>query len=524
MLFLLVGSNVSQAFAYTGGSDVKKPTMEAIVNFALEHPTGLMGLDTTGKVVDNYKVPYLVVPILTAPYFPGLLDDEENTNALNVIKTIRFIAGINHDVELNYEYSEKAQAACIVNYANGNLSHYPKYPANMNGKISTLGVEASKDCNLAKYTRANASLKFAILDGWMSDSDPANISTLGHRRWILNPLMGAVGFGIVSSEEDNVTYNAMYVSDESCRDDDYAGVCWPAQNMPVSYFKAGDAWSISMNETLNPNNIKVRLTKIDDFSSYDLKHWVFSSVASDGEFFVSNNHYGQTGCIIFRPDDIEKYSPGDKYLVSISGLDQEKSYTVEFFDLENFYKTEKPKLSSVSLDSDKTPVIEWDKVNNADTYDVYRCIRGSGGKYIKIASDIKETFYTDKTARPGIKYFYKVTAIREVTGRRYESIKSGYLRGVTVPLGSVTITKLRSSSKSVFIDWDKVDGRTGYRVFRKAAGASKYSRIADVKSSYYYDKTAVRGKKYTYRVRAYKTINGYTVNGKYSATVRAGRL
>ncbi len=526
ILIVLVTAALSagSAYAYIGGVQVKEPTQEDIVRFALNHPTGLVGLDTAGKVVDDYSVLYLISPILTAPYFPGILSDEENNNALNTIKTVRYIAGINHEVTLSEELSEKAQAACMVNYANGNLSHYPKYPQGMDGRLSTLGVEASRYCNLARYTKPNASLKFAILDGWMSDSDSSNISSLGHRRWILNPAMGAVGFGIVSSEADRVTYNAMYVRDDTGQDDNYIGVKWPAANMPISCFKAGDAWSISLNETLSSSNIKVSLIKIDNLSSENLRYWNFSKEGSDGDFYVSNSYYGQTGCIIFRPEGVEAYNAGDKYYVSISGLTSEISYTVEFFDMDNFYSPAKPKLSSVKLSEDNKPVIEWGEVENAESYDVFRCPRGGGANYVKLAEVTGERKYEDKTALSGVKYFYKVSAVREELGKRYASEKSGYLRGVTTPLGKAELTKIRPNQNSIFIDWDKVDGRTGYLVYRKAAGAAKYKLIASTDLSYYYDKSAVRGTRYSYRVRAYKTYNSYTVNGDYSEPLTAARF
>ncbi len=68
------------------------------------------------------------------------------------------------------------------------------------------------------------SLKWSILTGWMDDSDANNLSTLGHRRWILNPAMSMTGFGCVTGNKG--TYQAMYVYDRENRDSDYTGVCW----------------------------------------------------------------------------------------------------------------------------------------------------------------------------------------------------------------------------------------------------------------------------------------------------------
>ena len=54
---------------------------------------------------------------------------------------------------------------------------------------------------------------------------------------------------------------------------------------------------------------------------------------SDGYFTVSNEGYGKTGCIIFRPTNIE-YKAGDIFNVTITGTETPVSYTVEFFDIE----------------------------------------------------------------------------------------------------------------------------------------------------------------------------------------------
>ncbi|MDE6635932.1 MAG: hypothetical protein K2K09_04925, partial [Lachnospiraceae bacterium] len=71
----------------------------------------------------------------------------------------------------------------------------------------------------------------------------------------------------------------------------------------------------------------------------------------DGAFYVNNDNYGQKGCIIFRPDDIEEYKAGDSYDVNIvTGLSSgDVSYTVNFFNLEYIenavlipYEPEKP--------------------------------------------------------------------------------------------------------------------------------------------------------------------------------------
>jgi fibronectin type 3 domain-containing protein len=84
--------------------------------------------------------------------------------------------------------------------------------------------------------------------------------------------------------------------------------------------------------------------------------------------------------------------------------------------------------------------------------------------------------------------------------------------------------KTPSSTKSgVKLTWSKVSGADGYMVYRKTSSGS-YSRIATVKGSTkvtYTDISARKGKKYTYKVKAYdgNTYSAYsnakTIKDKY---------
>lgn len=164
----------------------------------------------------------------------------------------------------------------------------------------------------------------------MADSSARNISTLGHRRWILNPTMGKAGFGAVSGY--NGTYSAMYIFDDSRNARMDYQVAWPAQNMPLSYFTSDSPWSISLGKVLDPDNISVTLTRVNDG-----RVWKFSSYGSHGEFYVNNNGYGQKGCVIFRPSGLTSYNHGDLFNVSIKGAGKKKiEYSVNFFDANLF--------------------------------------------------------------------------------------------------------------------------------------------------------------------------------------------
>lgn len=437
----------------------------------------------------------------------GYLAELEQVYALNTIKLIRYIAGVSDNIYLSDEYIEKAHAAAFVNHVNGTLSHYPVTPRGVNESYAKLGVEASQNCNLAKYNHSNVSMKYAIIDGWMDDSDDKNIQNVGHRRWILSPKMGLVGFGAVTDE--NTTYSAMYVADKSNSTQQNTEICWPAANMPTSLFDANEPWCISIGDQVSIDDVKVRLIRFSDN-----RNWYFSRESSDGDFYVSNLDYGQKGCIIFRPAGIEKYDNGETFYVMVSGLPETITYTVEFFDLEGFYAPDRPVLNSVTINSVDKPVVKWSKIKDAESYNLYR--KAAGGSWKLIKSEITTNSYTDKSAGKGIKYYYKVSSVNSVDDINYESETSSSI-SVAIKLSKPTISSAKSiAKKKNKITWKAVSKASGYKVYRRLYGTTKWTLMKDTTNLSYTDTSAKYGKKYQYRVRAYRTLNDNTIYGYYS--------
>lgn len=273
-------------------------------------------------------VQYAEEPLLTEPYRPGTLDASTLDTALRMLNQIRYIAGIPDNVRLNAEYSSLCQAACIVNYANDSMTHYPVQPAGMDETLYNRGAQGASESNIAAgwgSKKITCSLPKILVTQWMEDADSSNVAEVGHRRWCLNPSMTATGFGAVTDGKRYQT--AMYAFDNSFGGTPFYGVAWPAQSMPVSYFGSDYPWSISMGYSLDEADIEVTLTRESDGHE-----WYFSANDSDGTFYVNNGNYGRQGCIIFRPLAIS-YKAGDRFNVSITGTQKPVSYTVEFFDI-----------------------------------------------------------------------------------------------------------------------------------------------------------------------------------------------
>lgn len=289
-----------------------------------------------GTLLDA-EVTYATKPVTSSPYQPGALSKTTLNSAIGMFNQVRYIAGLSYDVTLKDEYNELAQAASLVNYVNGTMSHHPEQPSDMDKELYDLGYKGAGESNIVWASWEDWPLNDLIVNSWMADDDDGNIARVGHRRWILNPYMKQTGFGVVKG--DKGLHGAMYAFDNSDSvfgENDITGVAWPAQNMPIDYFGAEYPWSVSMGTEVDMSAIKVVLTR-----NSDGKKWRFSSASADGYFNVENGYYGQQGCIIFRPTkgDITAFKDGDSYHVEITkNNEQYVSYDVNFFEPEKRYQ------------------------------------------------------------------------------------------------------------------------------------------------------------------------------------------
>lgn len=292
-------------------------------------------IQMNGSLVEDPLI-YLKEPEVTAPFSIGTLSEQTLNSAIDMLNQVRYIAGLSYNVSLKDNYNTYAQAASLVNYVNNRLDHFPSQPKEMRDSLYELGRIGASSSNLARSFAKTECVGSMILHSWMADDDSTNIDRVGHRRWILNPCMGATGFGAVNG--NNGTYLAVYVMDESGRSTaDYS--VWPAQNMPLEYFDKEYPWSFSTGDEEDIDKINVILTRKKDNQT-----WSFSHIKSNGEFYVNNVNYGLKGCIIFKPDDII-IQDGDSYTVQITGLKQGMvSYEVNFFSIDSTLKQMKNKV------------------------------------------------------------------------------------------------------------------------------------------------------------------------------------
>ena len=154
-------------------------------------------------------------------------------------------------------------------------------------------------------------------------------------------------------------------------------------------------------------------------------------------------------------------------------------------------------------------------MNGADGYRVYVKVNGQW----KALGNTKSTTYVHKKLETGKSYTYTVKA--------YKNTKSGTVwssydkKGITgkAALSAPSLRKAkRTSAKKATLSWKKVNGASGYVVYRKTNNGrwQIVKKITKGNITSFTDKKLSKGKKYTYTVRSYRTVGKKNIYSGYN--------
>ena len=268
---------------------------------------------------ENSEVIFDTQPKVTSPYLSGKISKESLDIGFKMLNYARYAVGIPNNVINDSSYEKLAQDASLLQRVNNLMAHtgQPK-PRNMNDNLYKSGAKGCAKCNLFTGPRN----LYDAVDGWLRDD--GNFYTIGHRRWIINPPMQKSGFGKVGQ------YYAMYCPDNAHGETEYSNIPWPCRNMALE-FGTTDHWTLSVGKEVS-DDVVVTITnnrtgKIKKLSKQNNK-----------EFYISNQYYGQIGCIIF--ENPYKYTDGDSFRVDVKGKDLAVSYDVNFFNVVCHHKNQ----------------------------------------------------------------------------------------------------------------------------------------------------------------------------------------
>lgn len=179
-----------------------------------------------------------------------------------------------------------------------------------------------------------------------------------------------------------------------------------------------------------------------------------------------------------------------------------------------------PKAKAASYGYNKTKVT-WTGISGASGYEIYRSTKKTSG-YTKIRTLSSSTrSYVDTGRTTGTTYYYKVRAYKTINGSRYLGDYSA-LVGAKPALSRVAGVKARrGGSKKIKVTWKKVSGASGYTVYRSTNKRKSYKAVKNVNSRTvkYTTGKLTKGKRYYFKVRAYRKIGKKKVYSPYSTVV-----
>ena len=164
--------------------------------------------------------------------------------------------------------------------------------------------------------------------------------------------------------------------------------------------------------------------------------------------------------------------------------------------------------------------VYWNAVEGVTHYGVWRSETGKNGTY-KWLGNPAAAHFTDIKAESGKTYFYKITSYDAATKTHSDMSEA---IGI-IYVGTPDITVRSNVASGIALGWEKIEGATGYGIYRKSYdGSDAWKRIATVEGNetFTYIDTSVstaNGTMYRYTIRALagsdmKTLSGCRNTGR----------
>lgn len=145
-------------------------------------------------------------------------------------------------------------------------------------------------------------------------------------------------------------------------------------------------------------------------------------------------------------------------------------------------------------------VVTFQPVAGANSYILYRKqLNGSGWSGWKTLATTSSYTYEDTKVKSGVTYKYTARAV-------CFDYQSSFKESATLKFLTTPKVKVSTDNKTITASWSKVEGVSGYTVYRREKVSGKWSGWTKLKNTAqlkYVDKVAVAGKEYQYTVRAY---------------------
>lgn len=318
---------------------------------------------------------------------------------------------------------------------------------------------------------------------------------------------------------------------------DYWGkfICFaPPEDAPDSY--AGKRYKITLENLYDENNLPAKLEYTVNFFSYEGNYTI------DGVKYYCNQ-YGELtklkniSSMKVKLAYTSKAYSGKKLTptVTISGLKNGTDYTVKYSNNINpgkatvtitgkgkytgtikksyIIKPAQVKNAKVTTQSTNSVSISWSKVTGATAYKIYQYDYSKKQYYY--VGKTKDTKFTIKNLKAGTIYKFRVRAYKNVDGTQYFGTYAPTIRTATKPVAT-KVTSISSKSKTVLLNWKKVSGASGYRIYMSTSKNGTYTAIKTTSASNYTKSGLKKGKTYYFKIRVYTTVNDTKIFSSYS--------
>ena len=256
----------------------------------------------------------------------GIPSDSEKQKVLNRLNYLRSIHKLK-PVQYNDAYDEITGECALVIAANENLSHTPDSSWKCWSQVAYDGCYSS-NISLAMATNYDLSATDSaeIIDGFMTEENEVAPTTLGHRRWFIDPWLKTIAFGRADYSYGNgrfVLGSAVRVINRDDPDDqqdisdsDIKFVAYPFENYPAELYNDNVMMSFTViadkfNKNSNSTNVNFNSATIAIIGPNNKT----MKVKSNWEF--DNQYYGVPNNLRWYVEGIQ---PNVKYNVTISNV------------------------------------------------------------------------------------------------------------------------------------------------------------------------------------------------------------
>ena len=166
--------------------------------------------------------------------------------------------------------------------------------------------------------------------------------------------------------------------------------------------------------------------------------------------------------------------------------------------------------------------VTWNGVSGASGYEIYRATK-KNGRYSKIKTlSSKYRSYTDIGKMTGRTYYYKVRAYRSSGSAKYAGGYSSVVSARPILAKATKVKARKGGARKIKVTWKRVSGASGYKIYRSTKKKKGYKAVKTIKRGKTVQYTTAKlkkGKRYYFKVRAYRKAGGKNVYSGYSAAV-----